>query len=24
MNAADPYDAAATVADVDVVFRRWR
>jgi arylformamidase len=24
VNAADPYDAAATVADVDVVFRRWR
>lgn len=24
MNAVDPYDAAATVDDVHVVFRRWR
>jgi arylformamidase len=24
MNAADPYDASATVPDVDVIFRRWR
>jgi arylformamidase len=24
MNAADPYDASATVADVHVFFRRWR
>jgi arylformamidase len=24
MNAADPYDASATVPDVHVIFRRWR